>query len=251
MIRVIGAIVAVLLATAGAVALVFYVQGADQRAAAGARFEDVYLVTEQVPKGTPGEDVKNFIEVGQLPELAVQPGVVTDLDELAGLVSTADLLPGEQLIAARFSDPQELAAGGEVVLPEGTQEVTVALEVERVAGGVVVPGSTVGVVITSNTDSHLQTSQPPTTDTQFAFHKMLVTRVTPGQGFTTGEADASTSETVGTIMVTFAATTPQVERLVFAAEQQKDGAGGIWLTLEPETADETGSARRTGENIFQ
>ncbi|MEV1131956.1 RcpC/CpaB family pilus assembly protein [Agromyces sp. NPDC049794] len=249
MTRIIGAIVSIILAVAGAAALFFYVQGADQRAANGAEFRDVYVVTTAVPHGTPGESITEFIEIDQLPAIAIQPGIVTNLVDLEGLVANASLLPGEQLIEARFSDPQELAAGGEVLVPGGMQEITIALSVERVVAGGVTPGSTVGVVYTSNTNSNAINTQ--TAETQFMFHRMLVTRVAPGTTAAAGSGESEPDVTVvSAFMVTLAATTPQIEKLAYAAEQQADGNGGLWLTLEPETADQSGSTRRTGENIY-
>jgi pilus assembly protein CpaB len=117
-----------------------------------------------------------------------------------------------------------------------------------VVGGEVTPGSTVGVVYSTNTNRIEQNTGIAVT--QFMFHKMLVTRVTPGNTITVGDENGSSTE-VATIMVTLAASTPQVERLVYGAEQQEDGNGGLWLTLEPESADETGSAPRFGENIYR
>ena len=248
MIRIIGAIIALLLAAGGAAALFFYVQGADRRAADGAEFEKVYVVAEAVPQGTVGEEIADFLEVDELPAIAIQPDIVTDLAKLEGLVTNTELLPGEQLLQARFSRPQDLAADGEVALPEGMQEITLALPVERVVGGAVVPGSTVGVVYSSNTvDISANTL---TAQTQFIYHKMLVTRVTAGRTLMQSESDKEDTE-VSAFLVTLAATTPQVEKLAYGAEQQEDGNGGIWLTLEPENADESGSSVRDGGNIFQ
>lgn len=249
MIRIIGAIVAVLLAAAGAAALFFYVQGADQRAANGAEFQQVYVVVKDVPKETAGEAIADFIEIDELPAVAIQPDIVTDLTTLEGLVTNADLLPGEQLIQGRFSNPQELAAEGEVVVPEGMQEITIALPVERVVGGAVAPGSTVGVVYSSNTDA-IQANTGIAV-TQFIFHKMLVTRIVPGRTIVSGQTEDDEPTEVSAFMVTLAATTPQVEKLAYGAEQQEDGNGGIWLTLEPENADESGGSRRDGGNIYQ
>ncbi|MFE6256232.1 Flp pilus assembly protein CpaB [Agromyces sp. NPDC057865] len=247
MIRIIGAIVAVLLAVAGGFALYLYVQSADARAAEGAEFQKVYIVTDEVPQGTPGESINEFIEVDELPAISIQSDIVTDLTTLEGLVANATLYPGEQLIEARFSNPEELAAEGEVTVPAGMQEITVALPVERVVGGAVVPGSKVGVVISSNTAS--QSVNDQTAQTQFTYHGMLVTRVTPGRTLVSGDSEESTE--VSAFLVTLAATTPQVEKIAYAAEQQDDNNGGIWLTLEPDTADQSGSTQRNGENIFQ
>jgi len=246
--RIIGAIIAVILAIAGGAALFFYVQGADRRAAEGAEFQQVYVVKTSVPQGTPGEAIADYIEVDELPALSIQADTVRDLSTLEGLVANAELFPGEQLLQARFSDPEDLAAEGEVSLPEGMQEITLALSVERVVGGVVKPGSLVGVVYSSNTGSIADNEQ--IAQTQFIFHKMLVTRVTPGRTITQGSSEEGPIE-VSAFLVTLAATTAQVEKLAYGAEQQEDGNGGIWLTLEPETADESGSTLRDGGNIYQ
>lgn len=245
--RIIGAVVALALAVVGAFVLVTYVTGADARAAEGAELQDVYIVETEIPQGTEGERIQEFVRVDQLPERNLNEDRITDLADLAGLVALDPVLPGEQLLASRFAEPAVLAAQGEIPLPAGMQEVTVPLAVQRVVGGEVRPGATVGVVYTTATTSPQATQSLAVT--QFLFHRMLVTRVAPGSTVAVGEAESTTSE-VSSLMVTFAATTPEVEKLVYAAEQQEDGNGGIWLTLEPESADPNGSVSRTGENIY-
>lgn len=243
-IRIIGAVVAVVLAAVGALALVLYVRDADLRAADGAELVNVYVVGDEgVPKGTPAEAIGDFISVERLPKIAVQSDHVTNLSDINGLVTTAELLPGEQLVSRRFQDRALLAARGDITVPAGMQEITVALPVEQAAGGVIVAGSTVGVVFTSalGTDDALSTA--------FALHKVLVTRVQGGDTFAAApEADAGP---VSRIMVTLALTTPDVERLVWAAELQQNNSGGIWLTLESDTTDETGSKIVTSGNVFE
>lgn len=246
--RIIGAILALVLAVIGVFVLVVYVRGADARAAEGAELDDVYIVETEIPQGTPGEAVQDFLRVDQVPKRNINEDSVTDLADLEGLVSLSEILVGEQLLNSRFAEPAVLAAQGEIPVPEGLQEVTVPLEVARVVGGEVTPGSTVGVLYSTNTNTNAQNSGIAVT--QFMFHKMLVTRITPGNTITVGDENGSSTE-VATIMVTLAASTSQVERLVYGAEQQEDGNGGIWLTLEPESADESGSAPRFGENIYQ
>lgn len=248
MIRIIGAIVALVLAIGGGIALYLYVQGAERRAAEGAEFEQVYIVTQPVPQGTPGEAIADFLEVDELPALAIQPDIVTDLTDLEGLVANADLLPGEQLLEARFSSPEDLAENGEVVVPAGFQEITLALPVERVVGGEVQPGSTVGVIISTNTRT--LAANDLTASSQFVYNQVLVTRVTPGRTLVQGESDDESRE-VSAFLVTVAVSTPQAEKLAYAAEQQEDGNGGIWLTLQPEDVATGGSTNRSGGNIFQ
>src|SRR5680860_287959 len=119
--RLIGAIVAVVLALVGTVVLTGYVRGADARAADGAAFVPVFVVTEEIPEGTTSEAISNFITVKQLPAMSAVPGRVTKLSALAGMVTDAALMPGEQLIKSRWVDPAELTARGQVDLPDGMQ----------------------------------------------------------------------------------------------------------------------------------
>ena len=251
--RIIGAILALVLAVVGTVVLVSYVRGADARAADGAEFVDVFVVDEAIPKGTTGAAVSEFVSSKELPALSVPEDHVTDLADLDGLVATAELLPGEQLLTARFVDPAVLAAQGDVDVPEGMQEVTVALDVQRVVGGVVQPGSTAGVVVTNKMEPGEPTAEGATTTipaTRFVLHKVLVTRVQAGETYTEKAEEGSESSPVQAIMVTLALTTPNVERVVWAREMQEDNLAGIWLTLEPESASEEGSELVTPSNIL-
>ncbi|GAA2037151.1 hypothetical protein GCM10009819_22190 [Agromyces tropicus] len=249
MIRIIGAIVAILLAIGGGAALFLYVQTADRRAAEGAEFQPVYVVTDRVAKGTPGESISEYLEIDELPAIAIQPDIVTELSTLEGMVTNAELLPGEQLLQARFSSPDELADAGEIVIPDGLQEITVALSVQRVVGGEVNAGDKVGVLLSTNTRSIALNDQ--TAQTQFIYNDVLVTRVTAGSTLTTGESNNDDSREISAFFVTLAVTAAQAEKLAYGAEQQEDGNGGIWLTLQPEGTDTGGSSLRAGENVFQ
>lgn len=250
--RIIGAVVALVLAIVGTVVLVGYVRGADQRAAEGAEFVDVYLVDEAITEGTPASEIEELISRTQLPAISVAEDRVTDLADLEGLVASADLLPGDQLRMERFVDPAVLAARGDVPVPEGMQEVSVALEVQRAVGGAVRPGSNVGVVVTNK----LQPG-PPTGDggattqpaTRFILNQVLVTRVQAGSNFTPEDAEADTGA-VQTIMVTMAMTTLQVEKLVWAREMQEDDLAGVWLTLQNENTSTDGSTLIGPANIL-
>ena len=144
--RIIGAIVALVLAGIGAFVLIAYVRGADARAAEGAEMADVYIVAGGDPEGHCRRGVADFVKVDTVPQRNIAEGAVTDLDDLAGLVADADILPGEQLLEARFVDPAELAASGDVPVPEGMQLVSFTLPADRVVGGEIRAGDRIGMV---------------------------------------------------------------------------------------------------------
>ncbi|RNE62112.1 Flp pilus assembly protein CpaB [Cryobacterium tepidiphilum] len=239
--RLIGAILAIVLALSGTVVLTGYVRGADARAAAGAELVPVFLVTAEIPAGTTAEQAQKSITAKKIQASAVAPGHVTKLSALAGKVAEVDLKPGEQLLSSRWVDPAARAAAGDVPLPVGKQAVTVALRVEQVVGGAVEPGDTVGVVISAD-------KAPGAADnplTAQALHKVLVTAVQEGETTAPVQDVKTPAEPASTIMVTLALTTPDIEKLVWGQEW-----GSVWLTLEPEDANEKGSRVVNGKVVF-
>src|SRR3954447_26784811 len=103
--RLLAASAALVLFVLGTVVLLAYVRGADARAFAGAQPVQVLVVDQLIPAGTPGNGLTDFVRTETVPAKAAVQGRVTDLAELAGLVATTDLEPGEQLLTGRFENP--------------------------------------------------------------------------------------------------------------------------------------------------
>jgi Flp pilus assembly protein CpaB len=242
--RLIGAILAIVLAVVGTVVLTGYVNSADVRAAAGSELVEVYLVAEEIPAGTESSAITDLITAKQIPALAAVPGRVTKLSDLKGLVADTALMPGEQLLKSRWVTPAKRAASGDVALPEGMQAVSIALPVERVVGGTIKPGDTVGVVISAGVT--LDDSAPEARITRQVFHKVLVTAVRGGTSTPPADGADAAVEVFDTVMVTLARPTADIQKLVWGKE-----FGTVWLTIEPENADETGSAAIGERTVFE
>ncbi|TFC62285.1 Flp pilus assembly protein CpaB [Cryobacterium sp. TMT2-15-1] len=242
--RLIGAILAIVLAVVGTVVLTGYVNSADARAANGAEFVEVYLVAAEIPAGTEASAISDLITAKQIPTVAAVPGRVTKLSDLKGLVADTALMPGEQLLESRWVTPAERAASGDVALPEGMQAVSIALPVEQVVGGTVKPGDTVGVVISATIKGTDGAEDTPIS--RQVFHKVLVTAVREGNKTPPAEGADAAAEPFDTVMVTLARSTADIQKLVWGQE-----FGSVWLTIEPKTADETGSAVIGGSTVFE
>lgn len=248
--RIIGAIVALILAAVGAFVLVTYVRGADARAADGAELSDVYIVQESIPKGTTGESVEEYVKVDTVPQRNLVDGYVTDLADLAGLVADAEILPGEQLAEARFIDPAELAARGDVVVPPGMQLISFTLPADRVVGGQVRAGDRIGLVGTVDPDEVGEDEDVINPITSFAFHGVLVTKV---QGVVTPDpetGEAQDQSAGDSIMVTIALSAHDVERWIWFAEGEAASYAQTWLTLENEQTDNSGTSPVDGSNAW-
>lgn len=222
--RIVAALAAVVLAAVGAWVILAYVKGADARAQAAEALTPVYVVGQDVPTGTPAAELAGAVSMQQVPTRLLAQGAVTDLSSLDGLVTTTELMPGDQLLAARFAAPDARRSDGSVPAPAGTEEVSLALEGQRAVGGVLTPGDLVGVFGT-----HPTVNDGP--DVSFALDGVLVSRVV-------APTDAS-----GVWVVTLAVDPAQAADVAAA-----QAAGNTYLTLQqPGTA--ASSATSVGSTI--
>ena len=179
-------------------------------------------------------------------------GAVTNTKQLGNQVASATLVPGEQVVTARFIAPSAYRAhGASVAVPDGLLQTTIALDPERAVGGVLTPGSTVAVA-----SSFTQPDQ-----THITLQKVLVTNVQLVERSTSSSSDSSSSDSSSTdqatqvepgtapngqLLITLALEPGAVEQVVFAAEH-----GTIWLSLDPKNAREDGVRVLDRGNIFQ
>jgi pilus assembly protein CpaB len=249
--RLLGGIVALVLAVVGTLLLVSYVQGSEARAQQNLQPIDVLVVEKQIPKGSNLDLVKASVKLASLPAASVPNGALKSLDGMDGSVTSADLVPGEPLLGVRLVDPTSLAAPGSVPVPAGMQEISVQLEAQRVVGGRIAAGDTVGIVALFADGANNET--PGAESAQQIFHKVLVTSVqrpTAPASASTGDAaaaeQANTQLPTGQLLVTFARSDTDAAKLAFAAE-----FGKLWLTKEPASATESAPATIRKMELFR
>jgi pilus assembly protein CpaB len=156
------------------------------------------------------------------------------------------------VVSTRFVTRQAAARGD---VPEGLQEVTVPLEPARAVGGRLSPGDTVGVFLSFDPfDTSRDGDKTPNT-THLELHKVLVTgvQIENAQNLSAQEsssdeedADRPSQAASGTYLVTLAVDSAAAEKVVFAAEH-----GFVWLSAEPEDADEGGTEIVTRGNVYE
>lgn len=230
--RIIGIVVGLVIAGIGTAILMGFVNQARDEAVAEEAMVPVYVVRGVIPRSTPVADVESKVVLTEVPARLVSPGAVTDLAQLdQNLVTGADLLAGEQLVTARFTDPRLVTR---VQVPDGLQEVTLSLDAQRALGGSLVVGDTVGVFASfaAETDSATGTDTPAVTDV--VLHRVLVTGVQFGtadvdavQENMSGDDSTVTRAPNGQVLVTLAVDSAAAAKIVFSSE-----FGTVWLTLE-------------------
>lgn len=278
-----GVLIALLLAALGTFIIVRYVGSAEDRALAGQEVVEVLLVSETVPAGAPAESLTTKVELAKIPAKAQAPGSVVELAELEGLVTSVELVPGEQVLASRFVTAEELAEERELEIPDGLVEVTIALSPERAVGGNIKPSDTVAVfssfepfdlgsveptgvdditevlevLFPTDTDADVSgedtspTSARPKTPntTNIILHKVMVTNVqierAPTQGPDTELNEVQIAPT-GNLLVTLAIDPENAERIVFTAEY-----GSLWLANETPGTSEEDNQIQTRSIIYE
>ncbi|MFA5775375.1 MAG: RcpC/CpaB family pilus assembly protein [Ilumatobacteraceae bacterium] len=205
-------------------------------------FGSVVVVKTAIPRQTPVESIIDSVEIMQVPTNLINPGAVATLGEITpGYVTSTELLPGEQLLSARFRNPEGLSR---ILVPNSLQEVTIPIFPERAVGGAFNPGDTLGVIASFGSGEGGENSS-------FILHRALVTAVQfSSSDLGVASATASGSDTsartapTDQLLVTFAVSSVDAVRLVFAAE-----FGSIWLSLEGPGAKVGGEGRVTLDRI--
>ena len=255
--RLLGGIAALVVAIIGTVLLVSYVQGADRRALANTETAEVYVVQKEIAAGTSAANFGDSVVKKTVPMSAVASDSVTTLTELGQKVSAVGLVPGEQLLATRMVEPAQLLGPNRAPVPSGLQEVTVKLSIDRIVGGSLKAGDTVGVILSYAENEKLNVPD----QSQLVFHKVLVTAVQNSTGAVAQEQSATTTteasdgalnakssaaQANGGYLVTLARPSIDVEKIVHAIE-----FGKVYLSKETEssTTDNTGVMERI--RVFQ
>jgi pilus assembly protein CpaB len=275
--RTIGIVASVVLVGLGALLLIGYVQGAEERALAGEELVGVYVVDQPVDQGATSEEVIQAVRLEQVPVKVQAEGGVAALEEIDGLVTAVDLVPGEQVVAARFVDPADIAAYTPVELPADRYAVTLSLAPHRALGGQLAPGDVVAV-IASFDPFDISAVEPGTTETivlpgseggdvfvgstgegdepamrtpnttHVILDDILVLNVQVEQlpTETAEDGDAPALAPTGNLLITLAARAPDVEKIVFTAEH-----GFVWLAEVGPTATTAGTEIQTRGTIYR
>ncbi|GAA4106114.1 Flp pilus assembly protein CpaB [Enteractinococcus coprophilus] len=228
--RLLAIISSAILAIIAGILVFNYVNQADTRAISELSPKEVLVVTEQVPAGTPAEELSGYVSLEQRPASTITPEAIQTLDAVAGLITVSELYPGEQVLSTRFDSPN---ADRSPDVPADHHEITIELPAARVIGGHLAAGDTVGLFVSSEEETRL------------LLHKVLVTNVEGGAVLETTDDGADTAQPAAeSVFVTLAVPAPDAPLVVNAAEFH-----GVWLSREPADAPDN-STTIDREDLF-
>lgn len=230
--RLLGGIAALVLAIVGTVLLLTYVQGADARAQSSLEPVKVLVAMRDVPAGTPVADLAGAFKEQSLPAVAVPEDALATLADQDGRVLAQAVATGEQLLAAKLVAEESLLTPGTVDVPKGKQEVTVLLEPERVAGGNLRAGDTVGVFGSFTVKEKDKKDADEVEITKLLNEQVLITAIQIAAGETESTAEGAATLPAGSAYVTFGVDSAQAAKIIHTRE-----FGLVWLTKQNEDTD--------------
>lgn len=214
-----GAVVAILFATAAAASVFLYVQSAREKAQGARDMTDVIVATQEIAANQELDPLieQGVFQVRSVPTDDVVPGVLTDEYQLRGQRTAYPILAGEQISAARLQGDLQ-AGGGRLGIEPGFQAASITVEGQRAVGGQISQGDHVEAYGTFR-----KPDQADAWVTQILVVDAEVLSVVRTSE-EAGEAD---------LTVTLEVSPEGAERLIYGQEQ-----GRVWLTLVP--PNETG-----------
>lgn len=224
---------AVVLAALAAVTTFVYVRGIENRAYEGAELVQAFVVSADIPKGTPGELAANdFIKVTKIPRNVFPQSAVLALDELAGKVAVAPLAANTILVNGQFVDPRTAQVTFSQKIPAGRVAITVSVDQVRGVAGLLVPGDKVNLLVADGGTQRV------------LFQNVDIIAI----GSTAAPQAGETAEVTnpGSGLITFAVPPEAASRIAFATTQ----GGGLYLTLVPTDNAPVDIPPVNGSNLF-
>ena len=220
---------AIALAVIGTLGLTVYVNNAKDNAVAGENAVTVYVADAKIPAGTSADKLASLTKQEKVPAKVRPEDAVTDLDQVADLVTSIDLAPGEQLLKSRFisANLQAAQVQSSVAVPKGYFQATVSLDPAQALGGRVRAGNRVAVVWTDADTGAGSQDDPRAVVIE---RNVLVTtvQIDGDNGQAKGDAQQVLNAPTGKFLVTLAVDAEGLPNVVAATSK-----GSIYLAADP------------------
>jgi pilus assembly protein CpaB len=239
--RVLAVLLAVVLALVATAAMIVYVKSADRRAISGQEPVTVLVAKDTIKAGTSGEEAlnKELIEPEAVPRKNVVPGAARATSQLDGRVAAFDIVKGEQLLLRRWVGPEDVTGRRLLPIPEGSQAVSIGVDLVRQVAGFVTPGDKVSLLVTMAHNGKDRTDFLLQNVPVLAVGATALTNVSAQGGGRVNQGKGSQTLTA----VTLAVEGKYVRNVVHAAEE-----GSIYLTLMPPNAPTVGTSGGVDDN---
>lgn len=231
--RTLIAVAAAVLAALAAATTFVYVRGIERRAFGNAELVEVFVVTRDIPKGTPGDRAAaDYVSSSRIPRKFRPTTALTDLRSLAGKVALGALSVNTVLVEGQFVDPRQAQVTFSQRIDAGNVAITVSVDQVRGVAGLLVPGDRVNILVADGTAQRV------------LYQNVEIIAIGSTAAPQPGEAQAVANP--GSGLITFQVPPDAASRIAFASQQ----GGGIYLTLVPADNQPVPVPPVNGGNLF-
>ncbi len=216
--RTLIAAAAVILAAVSGIGVYYYVSSADQRAQRNVSVVEAFVASQNIPKGTTGENAvgNGLISTAKVLRGSVPPDAVVDTGALKGKVAASELSARQFITSSSFVAPSQ-ASGGSLaaaISDKNLVAVTISVDASHGVANAVAPGDHVDLVVTDpNGNATYILQEVPV----LATGQQLPSSGAGGQTSTGGAASG---------LITFEVSPTDALKVVTASK-----AGNLYLTL--------------------
>jgi pilus assembly protein CpaB len=228
-------LVAIGIAAVAAVSNVLYLNSVQDRANNHAKLQKVFVVTRDIPKGTPGETAlgQSLVKSSAIPAQFRPTTALTDLNVLKGKVSLTKLAAGQVLVDGQFVEPKAAQVTFSQRIPPGMVAISISVDGIKSVGGLLVPGDRVDMLV------QVKSTKPPVpapgpivqpadpSVEEVLYQNVQILAIGTSAAPQAGDTAAAVNPGSGTF--TFALPIEAAQRLVLA----QTAGGGVYLTLVP------------------
>jgi pilus assembly protein CpaB len=226
-------LVAVGIAAVAAVANVLYLNGVQDRANNHARLLSVFVVAQDIPKGTPGETAisQNLIKSSSIPAQFRPAQALTDINLIRGKVAETSLAAGQVVVDGQFVEPKAAQVTFSQRIPAGQVAVTLNFDAIHSVNNLLVPGDKVDMIVPfSPTPPRAGQGVLPSGVESFFYQNVNILAIGSAAAPQAGETNAVTNPGSGTI--TFSLPPAAAERVLLLTGNGSSG-NQIYLALVP------------------
>jgi Flp pilus assembly protein CpaB len=216
--RTLIAAAAVILAAVSGIGVYFYVTSADQRAQRNASVVEAFVASQDIPKGTSGENAvaSGLVTTAKVLHGSIPADAVTDTGALKGKVAVATISAHQFITSTSFAAPAEGGGGSLAAAIDGQNLVAVTVSVDSAHGvaGSIAPGDHVDIAVVGDTGA------------QYLLQNVRVLAIGQATAASapTGTSNAATAASSG--LITFEVTPSQALLVETAAH-----SGSLYLSL--------------------
>jgi len=233
---------AIVLALVAGIGVYMYASGADKRAEDKASFVSAYVANADIAKGTTGDELvqAGLVSQEKVAKGSVPPGIVTDLNQLAGKVTAGPLDTKQFLTAGNFVSEEDGlgSAFANSIKSQDLVAVTVTVDANRGVANQIAPGDHVNI---AGKDSAATGANAAQYSYLLEHVKVLAVGSTTNaqQNAVAAGADAAVGAAPSNPgVLTFEVTQEQALQVINA-----NSSGGIYLVLlPPDSTNTTGSS---------